>query len=339
MKQIFIEQLPKVELHIHLEGTLDESLIVSLAEKNGVVLPRPKEQLIQFTGLADFLELLNWICSLVQDEADARKIAYNYAQYASKQNIVYAEVITNPTHWKALSYERLIPSIIDGFEEAYRDGYCDCRLLISLLRSQTKQESLKLVRWMKEHIHPRLVGLSIDGNEAASYQSNRVFYEAFCEARKAGFGITVHAGESSPAEGVREALDLLGAMRIDHGVRAISDAKLLRRLYDQQIPLNITLTSNLTELYENAQVHPLNQFYQMGIPVTLSTDDPALLKIDLCRELTLASETYGWTETDLINLQKNAISACFCSEEEKSVLKEKLRVFCIACECGVRDKA
>lgn len=99
--------------------------------------------------------MLNWTCSLVKDGADARKLAYNYARYASSQNIMYAEVMTNPTHWKSLSYQDLIENILQGFDQAYDDGYCDCRLLVSLLRSQTRRESLELVRYMTAHRHPR----------------------------------------------------------------------------------------------------------------------------------------------------------------------------------------
>ena len=146
MKPDFIHTLPKVELHVHLEGTLSLELILELAEKNHMELPRPKEDLFTFTGLTDFLEMLNWTCSLVKDGADARKLAYNYARYASSQNIMYAEVMTNPTHWKSLSYQDLIENILQGFDQAYDDGYCDCRLLVSLLRSQTRRESLELVR-------------------------------------------------------------------------------------------------------------------------------------------------------------------------------------------------
>ena len=328
MDETFIKKMPKVELHVHLEGTLSLDLILDLAEKNKVSLPRPREQLITFTGLADFLELLNWTCSLVKDGDDAKKLAYNYARYASGQNIMYAEVMTNPTHWKSLHYPELIVNILDGFDEAYHDGYCDCHLLVSLLRTQTKQESLELVRWMKSHRHPRLAGLSVDGNEAASPQSSYVLYEAFLEAKEAGFGITVHAGESSPAEGVTEALDILGAMRIDHGVRAISDPSLIKRLADNQITLNVCPTSNLMELYKTLEEHPVDTLYRHGIPVTISTDDPELFNLDLCQELQRTARTFDWTEEDLIRIERNAINASFCSESVKKMLHAKLDVFC-----------
>lgn len=328
MERTFIEKLPKVELHIHLEGTLDLDLIEALADKNGITLPRPKEELIAFSGLSEFLELLNWICSLVRDGADARMLAYRFARYASSQNIMYAEVMTNPTHWKALPYSELIPNILAGFDQAYGEGYCDCRLLVSLLRSQTRREALEIVRWMEANRHPRLLGLSVDGNEAEAEQSNRELYEAFMEARSAGFGVTVHAGESSPAEGVAEALDLLGAMRIDHGVRAISDEKLLNRLADEQIALNVCLTSNLVELYSGVEEHPLGRLYELGIPVTVNTDDPELLGVDLNGELELAAGAYGWTETDLVRLQRHAVRAGFCDQETKDLLLSKLEAYC-----------
>ena len=204
----------------------------------------------------------------------------------------------------------------------------DCRLLVSLLRSQTKQESLALVRWMTAHRHPRLMGLSVDGNEAVSKQSNRVLCDAFLEAKHAGFAITVHAGESSPAEGVWEALDILGAMRIDHGVRSITDPVLLRRLADERIPLNITPTSNLMELYPSLEEHPLGKLYELGIPVTVSTDDPMLMSIDLCTELEKSANAFGWGASDLIRLQENAIRASFCDAETKQLLRDKLKIFC-----------
>lgn len=328
MKPDFIDMLPKVELHVHLEGTLSLELILELAKKNHMELPKPKEDLFTFTGLADFLEMLNWTCSLVKDGADVGKLAYNYAKYASSQSIMYAEVMTNPTHWKALPYPDLIANILEGFDQAYDDGYCDCRLLVSLLRSQTRREALELVRWMNSHRHPRLLGLSVDGNEAASPQSSQILYEAFREARNAGFGITVHAGESSPAEGVIQALDILGAMRIDHGVRAFSDPDLLKRLADRQITLNTCPTSNLMELYKTMDEHPLKDLYNFGIPVTVSTDDPELFQINLCQELQRAALACGWTEKDLIRIQENAIHASFCDEDTKQMLREKLDVFC-----------
>src|SRR5699024_132707 len=105
---------------------------------------------------------------------------------------------------------------------------------------------------------------------------------------------TPSAGESSPAEGVWEALDILGAMRIDHGVRSITDPVLLRRLADERIPLNITPTSNLMELYPSLEEHPLGKLYELSIPVTVSTDDPMLMSIDLCTELEKSANAFGW---------------------------------------------
>lgn len=322
-----LKKMPKLEMHIHLEGTLSLDLIEQLANKHNVALPRPKEKFVQFKDLAEFLELLNWICALVYTKEDARAIAYNYAKYASDENVMYAEVIVNPTHWKNLEYPELIEGVLEGFDEAYADGYADCRLLVSLLRSQTRREALELVRWMKANEHARLIGLSVDGNEAASTESNRILYPAFCEAKAAGFGITVHAGESSSADGVREAIHILGAMRIDHGVRAITDEDLLKELVEKQIALNITPTSNLFGLFESYEDHPLNKLYQMGIPVTIGTDDPELMDITLNEELRRAGEAYGWTLDDFVKIQKNAIHAAFCDDEMKAVLEEKLNIF------------
>jgi adenosine deaminase len=320
-----IQRIPKLELHIHLEGTFDLETICCLAEKHGVPLPRPRESLISFTGLADFLELLDWICSLVRDQADVRLLARRFAAYAREQGIVYAEVIVNPSHWKNIPMETLLSGVLEGFEEAGQAGLPDCRLLVSLRREQSDDSARQTVEWVLAHRHPRLLGLSMDGDERLAQDSNRRFGPLLRQARAAGLGVTIHAGESSGPEGVIAALDEADACRIDHGVRAIEDPALLERLRLEQIALNVCLTSNVLGGLYTEQTHPLKQLYDSGIPVTLSTDDPKLLNVTLCQELANAAALYGWTEADIIRLQEHAVAAAFCTLEEKERLTKMLR--------------
>lgn len=320
-----IEKMPKLELHIHLEGVFTKELVCELAKKNGVKLPRSKEELFAFTGLSDFLELLDFNCSCVYDEDDARKLAYSFCQYAKQQNIIYAEVITNPTHWHSLSYERMIPAVLEGFADGAKDGLCDCRLLVSLLRTQSTESASETVDWLIAHPNPRLIGLSVDGDETAA-KSNERFAPLFRKAKESGLHLTAHAGESSGPEGVREALELLGAERIDHGVRAIEDDALMEELREKRIPCNVCFTSNVDSGLFTEENHPLKALYDRGLCVNLSTDDPMILDNPLCYELCRVANLYGWQEDTLRALERNAVEAAFCSEIEKAKLLERLSI-------------
>lgn len=322
-----LQSMPKLELHIHLEGTFDLDSICSLAQRYQIPLPRPRETLLQFEGLTEFLAMLDCICGLAHETEDARTLAYRYAQYARTQGTIYSEVIVNPSHWKNLKYSKLLTGVLEGFEQAHLDGLPDCRILVSLRRDQSIQSAEEMVDWMLSHPHPRLVGLSIDGNEALAADSNPRFAPLFARAHQAGLGIAVHAGESSGPDGVREALDLLRAQRIDHGVRAIESPALLERLKEEKIPLNVCFTSNVVGALYTPQSHPLGELYRGGQLVTVNTDDPMLLGISLLTELALVAEQYHWGIRDLLRLQYHGVEAAFCTEGEKAALRSRLHQF------------
>jgi adenosine deaminase len=320
----WIRRLPKVELHVHLEGTFQPDLVARLAAAAGEPLPRPSGNLFEFEGLGDFLQLLDWWCSLVRSTEDARELAYDAARRWAEDGIAYAEVIVNPTHWRGIDRDSLVWSLAAGFNRAAEDGLTDCRLLLSLLRQQTADEALELVRWMDSQRPNRVVGLSIDGNEAAAGPTGPRFAPAFHRARELGFGVTAHAGESSGPEGVISALDDLEVLRIDHGVRAAEDPSLVVRLAAEQITLNVCLSSNLALLYRSLAEHPIAALLAAGIPVTINTDDPALLGTTLTDEFVLAANHLDWSKDDVVAAVKRAIAAAFCDPATKNRLQAQL---------------
>ena len=187
---------------------------------------------------------------------------------------------------------------------------------------------MALVEDMKAHRTHRLVGLSIDGNEALAGRTGERFRPAFLAAGAAGFGRTAHAGESSGPDGVRDALDLLEADRLDHGVRAAEDADLTARLVRERVPLNICLTSNLTLLYRRREDHPLRRLLDAGAVVTLSRDDPAFLGgLTLTEELRRAAEFAYMSREELLACQEAAVDAAFCGPETKNFLRRALAEF------------
>ena len=316
-----VRAVPKIELHIHLEGTFRPARVAELAGVIGEEPPRPVERLFEVDNLADFLETLDWVCGLVRDEPTAEQVAYDFSAYAHDEGIVYAEVIVNPTHWSGLATGELFAACARGFDRAQADGLGDFRLLPSILRQQSEQEARQLVEWIAGAGLPRIVGLSIDGNEEAAGRTGPRFAPAYAEAARIGLGRTAHAGESSGAEGVRDAVELLGVSRVDHGVRCIEDPEVLAMVLKRDITLNVCLTSNCTLLYSSLDDHPIRDLAAAGVRFTINTDDPETLGISLCRELRLAADHLDWSLGDLVAAQHRAIDAAFCSDADKQALR------------------
>ena len=320
--------LPKAEVHVHLEGTFEIDDIVGLAEANNVPLPRPKEQLFQFPGgLAEFLTFLDWSCGLVKDADQMATVALSFSRRMAASGTCYADAIINPTHW--CHWCQRIPELIEaldvGFKAAERDGLTPVGLCISLLRQQTSGEAIDLVDTLARLRHPRVVALSIDGNEAAAGRTGSQFAAAFRRAGEAGLKRTVHAGESSGPEGVWDALELLGADRIDHGVRAIEDPALVEVLAKRQIPLGICPTSNvMLGLYPSLKDHPIERLRLAGVPVSVNTDDPALLRVKLEEEYVRCADTFNWSNEDVRTVARTSIEASFAGPTLKKRLTDAI---------------
>ena len=326
----FLTPMPKVELHVHLESTMPGEMLARFAAGRGRSLPRPAERLYDCSaeGLSDFLSFLDGICSFVGTPEELAEAAEHAALAAGEENILYSELILNPTHWPQFTAAEIIAAVTEGFDRGQAAGGADCRFTLSLSRTQTGEEAMALVEAMQAHRTPRLAGLSIDGNEALSGRTGERFRPAFLAARAAGFGCTVHAGESSGPEGVRDALDLLEADRLDHGVRAAEDPALVDRLVRERVPLNVCLTSNLTLLYQRPEDHPLRQLLDAGAAVTLNRDDPSFLGgLTLTEELRRAAEFASMTRAELLACQEAAVEAAFCSPETKAALRRALAEF------------
>jgi adenosine deaminase len=336
----YTRKLPKAEIHVHLEGCFELADLLELAKANNVVIPVPGAALFDVEGIADqlagvsnFLDFLDWECGLVQTPEQAARTAYRFAGRESASGVRYAEVIVNPSHWGTWSGQ--LPALVDalaaGLDEAEADGLCPTSLCLSLLRQQSSAEALALVDWMIEARPRRVVALSIDGNEHAAGRTSPRFAEAFARAKAAGFAITVHAGESSGPEGVWDAIDLLGADRVDHGVRAIEDPALVRVLAERAIPLGICPRSNLIlGLYPTRADHPIDSLRQAGVRVSINTDDPAPIGVRLEAEIAACANAFRWDRSTVGDLARTSIEASFASPERKASLLAELDAFAAA---------
>ncbi len=320
--------LPKAEVHVHLEGCFEIDDIVQLASAAHADLPKPREQLLRFDGgLQEFLNFLDWVCGLVRTREQLAALAHRFSRRVAASGTRYADAIINPTHWP--HWSRRVSALIDaldaGFTAAEQDGLPRVGLCISLLRTQTAAEAAELVDLLTTLRHPRVVALSIDGNEARAGRTGARFAEAFRRAGAAGLKRTVHAGESSGPEGVRDAIELLSADRIDHGVRAIEDPTIVALLAERRIPLGICPTSNLTlGLYPSLAEHPIERLRRAGVPVSVNTDDPALLGVSLEQEYATCAAAFGWSHEDVRAIARTSIEASFAPPAIKRDLLAEL---------------
>lgn len=322
-----LRALPKAEVHAHLEGCFDPGLLEQWASQAGTPMPRPREHLFEFEGLADFLHFLDWACSLASTRERLAELSYSYSQRLADAGAGYADVIVNPTHWPA--WRGRLPDMVDaidaGLRAAEQDGLPPVGLCVSVLRTQSSDAAAELVDTLVALRHPRVVALSIDGNEAAAGRTGPRFADAFRRAGAAGLRRTVHAGESSGPEGVRDAITLLGADRIDHGVRAIEDPELVALLVDRQIPLGICPTSNLKlGVYARIEDHPIDRLRRAGVAVSINTDDPVLLGASLVDEYALCAKVFDWSDDDLRALARTSVDASFANADIKARLIEAL---------------
>jgi adenosine deaminase len=322
--------LPKAEVHLHLEGCLPAAIVAAAAARHGSTAPAGwRDGRVAVTSLAELLTHLDWSCALIDRPEELRAIARALSARASASGTRHVDVIMNPAHWG--HWRRDLRTMIDaldaGFADAAADGQATAGLCVSLGRHQSATEADELVDEVLEMAHPRVLALSIDGNEAGGSHNER-FAGAFARAGAAGLRRCAHAGESSGPASVREAIELLGAERIDHGVRCIEDPALVDDLVERRIPLDICPTSNVVlGVAPDWPSHPLEALRRAGVLFSINTDDPLLYGIDLAGEYERSAAAFGWGEAELATVAHTSIVSCFAPEARRAALLDELEAF------------
>ena len=280
---------PKIELHVHLEGTVRPRTLIELARRNGIALPAETaeeiEQLYRFTDLTHFIDVWFLVTAALQTADDFRRITVDYAEEAGRQGAVYIEGIFAPTvpARNGVQLDALFEGYCDGVQEARERLGVEIRLTPDLNRTSPPDEAADIVRRAIACRERGVVGIGLGGIEAQAPPEQ--FAEAFRLAREGGLGSVPHAGEVVGPESIWGALDALQADRIRHGIRAVEDAALMQELADRGTVLDVCPTANVcVGAVPSYDRHPLPEMVAAGLRCSLSTDDPAMFGTDLTSE-------------------------------------------------------
>jgi adenosine deaminase len=311
----FIHSLPKAELHLHIEGTLEPELMFELARRNGVRLRYPTveslRQAYQFSDLQSFLDIYYDGAAVLLKQEDFMDMALAYFRKAASQNVRHAEIFFDTqTHTtRGIAFETVIRGLREAQERAGSELGVTSKLILCFLRHlsedaamATLDEALPYRDW--------IVAVGLDSSEKG--HPPRKFERVFAKARAAGLLAVAHAGEEGPPEYIREALDILKVRRIDHGVRCMEDPQLVKRLVEEQVPLTVCPLSNLRlRVVETMRDHPLKRMLDAGLNVTINSDDPAYFGGYVEENYVAAAEALGLSEEELSRLARNSFDASF----------------------------
>lgn len=318
----WLTAMPKAENHVHLEGCLDPAVVQRAADRASVEAPGGVP-----ASLDELLHLLDRTCRLMTTPDDLADLVEAKAAAGAAVSIGYTDLIVNPAHWPA--WKGRLPEMLDafdvGFARAATAGHAPIGLSFSIGRHQSADEAHEVAEALTSSSSGNVVGIAVDGNESGPNAGCERFATAIDKARSEGLRVHVHTGESGGPDKIWLSLDHLRPDRIDHGIRSVDDPELVALLVEQQIPLAVCPTSNLTlGFVDDLAEHPLVQLLAAGAAVTINTDDPLLLDTDLVNEYHRCVDTFGWTKAELCQLAAASITASSASEVQKASLMRDL---------------
>lgn len=311
----FIESLPKAELHLHIEGTLEPELMFALAKRNGIALRYPSVEALraayQFSDLQSFLDIYYEGAGVLQKREDFADMAMAYFRKAASQGLKHAEIFFDPqTHTgRGIRYETVILGLFDAQREARSELGVTSALILCFLRHLSEDDAMATLD-QALRFRNTIIGVGLDSGERGNPPSK--FARVFERARAEGLIPVAHAGEEGPPEYIREALDILKVRRIDHGVRCIEDADLVKRLVDEQIPLTVCPLSNVKlRVFDTLRDHNLKRLLDLGVKVTINSDDPAYFGGYIGENYVQTAEALELTQDEVKTIAKNSFDAAF----------------------------
>ncbi|MBP3964949.1 adenosine deaminase [Paenibacillus sp. DLE-14] len=325
--------LPKVDLHVHLDGSLLPATVLDIAAAEGMELPAgdaagliPYMQVDdECRSLPEYLSKFDFTTRFMQTGAALERVAYETLAQAASHNCRYIEVRFAPQlhRLRGLRPEEAIHHVIEGLKRAERQFDIKGRAIAICMRHHGREENLEVIEAAAPYAGRGLVAVDLAGDEA-SYPPE-LFREVFALAHKRSLPVTIHAGEAAGAENVYEAVKNLGASRIGHGVRLRENPAILQMMLEQRIPLEMCPVSNIqTKAVADWDVYPIRDYFERGLIVTLNTDNPSVSGTDITREYRIVSEKFDFTDAELASIIRNGVNAAFLEDAEKKALKQRI---------------
>ncbi|MGV3632715.1 MAG: adenosine deaminase [Pseudorhodoplanes sp.] len=317
-----IRSLPKCELHIHIEGSLEPEMMVALARRNGVTLPYAAiediHEAYRFQNLQDFLNVYYLGMSVLITEQDFYDLAFAYLRRAHADNVRHVEMFFDPQGHtdRGIAFETVIDGLSRAIADAERTLGISASLIMCFLRHLDEASAQKTLDAALP-FRDRIAGVGLDSSERGNPPAK--FARVFARARDAGFFITAHAGEEGPASYVWEALDILGVMRVDHGNHAMDDDVLVQRLAREKMALTICPLSNLRlRVVNDLKDHPLRRMMDKGLVVTVNSDDPAYFGGYVNQNYRAVSDALALGRDEIAAIVRNGFHASLMSDTDKA---------------------
>jgi adenosine deaminase len=329
--QIIID-MPKIELHLHLEGAFTFEFLFNLIEKYGgdpsIGSPEDLKHRFVYRDFEHFLELWFWKNQFFRESEDFEKCAVTTLENLSSQNVIYCEVFFSPWDFipNGLSIEEITEATLSGIKHAEKTFPIKCNLIADIVRDYDCNKSVDRVLQMVQFKDKGVIGIGLGGSEQ-KYPAG-LFKEAFKKAGDLGFRLTAHAGEAAGPESIWEAIRELNIERVGHGVRAIEDPELVTYLKDHQIPLEVCVISNLkTNIFSSAEKHPIKSFLDSQLKVTLNSDDPAMFGATITEEFLHLYKKIGVSLDQIKLLTYNALESTFMSSIKRDKIEQIINNF------------
>ena len=328
MHQSAIARLPKVELHLHIEGSLEPELMFALAGRNGIELPYASVEQVRaaydFSDLQSFLDIYYAGACVLLKEQDFYDLTWAYLLRCEDDEVCHTEIFFDPqTHTdRGVAFE----TVIEGISRALADGReqlgISSHLILCFLRHLSAAAAMETLAQALPY-RDRIIAVGLDSSEKGHPPEK--FVEVFDRARAEGFLTVAHAGEEGPPAYIEQALDLLKVTRIDHGVRCTEDPKLVRRLQKEQVPLTVCPLSNIKlRVFDRLEDHNLKQLLDDGLCVTVNSDDPAYFGGYIGQNFRETAEALNLDLDDLEKLARNAVTASFLDDDRRKELMTRI---------------
>ncbi|BFM08112.1 adenosine deaminase [Halioxenophilus aromaticivorans] len=320
LKQL-VRRLPKTELHLHIEGSLEPDMVFALAERNGISLPYASAaelaQKYDFENLQSFLDLYYQATDVLQTEEDFFDLTWAYLQRCAAENVVHVEIFFDPqSHTdRGIPFAEVVQGIDRALQQAQSELAISSQLIMCFLRHLPEDSALETWQQAQPWLH-LIHGVGLDSSESGF--PPELFQRVFAQARAAGLKCVAHAGEEGPADYIEQALDLLAVDRIDHGVRITESDTLMRRVAIEGIALTVCPLSNVRLcVYDQLADHPLLSLLDDGLQVMINSDDPAYFGGYLCANYDAVIDALAPNQAQIVQLVKNSFAASFMPEVEK----------------------